>query len=269
MSVAASKAANCAPIMDPNPSGTRLTSSNFRLNDVRTSSPHDVIYRDRWEVYEEGSSLLVYGTHHFVAGSNRSTSVRFFDFRYPKPYHYTDALACSSEPPHPPPPRERDQGWLPPTYYDVCDDRHGMTCAWHAQSREDYWRPDTTLHLGRRGYDRVHALAKASDVSGSFFCGLPGSILEMSLKQAEHVTTQNMKRDAPPGWRVGPSSSEPAVVETGVALCRENEWGQQDSGYPELWKQPKRTPLAMRQPGAVSRSRYDTSYLHYRHHSES
>lgn len=87
----------------------------------------------------------------------------------------------------------------------------------------------------------------------------------MSLELAEDVTKETLRRDAPPGWRAGPSSGKVAIVETGVALCRENEWGQQASGYPELWYQPRRNPSAVHRPGYVSRSRYDAAY---RHHSE-
>jgi hypothetical protein len=89
----------------------------------------------------------------------------------------------------------------------------------------------------------------------------------MNLALAEDVTKQTLQRDAPPGWRAGPPSGKIAIVETGVALCRENEWGQQASGYPELWYQPRRNPSAVPKPGhgSCSRSRYDAAY---RHHSE-
>lgn len=235
------------------------------MNDIRTPSPHDAIYRDRWEVYEAGSSLLVYGTQRFVAGSNMSASLRFFDFRNPKPYHYTNALSCSTDPPSPPPPRERPQGWKSPDYPCKCDNQRSRSCIWHTESREDYWRPDTTLHLSSTRYDRVHALAKASDISDTFYCGLQGSVTEMTLRLAEDVTLEDIKRTAPPGWRPGKPRGKVAIVETGVAICRENEWEQQNSGYPELWYQLRQQPLDMRTPGAINRSRYDAAY---RHHTE-
>lgn len=231
-----------------------------RLNDIRTPSPHDAVYRDRWDVYDAGSSLLVYGSHHFIAGSNVSASLRFFDFRYPKPYHYSRTLPCSSAQPYPPPPRGRDQGPSLGDYHETCDNGRGRSCAWHAQSREDYYRPDTTLHLGRGRFERVHALAKASDVSDSFFCGLQGSIAEMSLKLAEDAAS--VVRDAPPGWRVEPPSTKIAVVETGVSLCRENEWFQQETGYPELYYQSRQKPIAAGKQEPDKRSRYDAAYRH-------
>lgn len=234
-----------------------------RLNDVRTPSPHDAVYRDRWDVYDASSSLLVYGSRHFVAGSNVSASLRFFDFRYPKPYHYTNALPCSSEQPYPPPPRDQRPQAADAGYHEACDDRRGKSCMWHAQSREDRYRPDTTLHLGRGRFERVHALAKASDVSGSFFCGLQGSIVEMNLRIAED--TADVARDAPRGWRVEPPSSKIAAVETGISLCREGEWFQQDTGYPELYYQSRQTPPAKDKQGPTRPSRFDAAY---RHHSE-
>lgn len=212
-------------------------------------------------MYDAGSSLLVYGFHHFVAGSNVSASLRFFDFRYPRPYHYTAALPCSSEQPYPPPPRAREQGSATAKYPATCGGNR--SCAWHAQSREDHFRPDSTLHLGRGRFERVHALAKASDVSDSFFCGLQGSIVEMSLKLAEDAASA--VRDAPPGWRVEPPSSKIAVVETGVSLCRKDEWFQQDTGYPELYYQHRQGAPAAGEQGSARRSRYDAAY---RHHSE-
>lgn len=243
----------------------------YRLTDIRTPSPHDAVYRDRWDVYDAGSSLLVYGSRHFVAGSNVSASLRFFDFRYPKPYHYTSALPCSSEEPYPPPPATRttrEQQYLatpPAEYHETCDVAGDRWCAWHAQSREDRFRPDTTLHLGRGRFERVHALAKASDVSDAFFCGLQGSVVEVDLKLAEDAataaTTTGGVRDAPAGWRVEAPKTRIAAVETGVSLCREGEWLQQDTGYPELYYHSRNAP-----PRAPDRRRrYDASF---RHHSE-
>jgi hypothetical protein len=152
-------------------------------------------------------------------------------------------------------------------HHKACDDARGQSCAWHAKSREDTWRPDTTMHLGRDRFERVFSLTKASDVSNSFFCGLQGSIVEMNLKLAEDATgSDGMMRDAPTGWRVEAPLNRVAVVESGVSLVRENEWFQHDTGYPELYYQARHLmPLKEGQGGSISRSRHDTAL---RHHSE-
>lgn len=224
-----------------------------RLQDIRTPSPYDAVYRDRWGIYDGGSSLLVYGTQRFVAGSNHGADIRFFDFRYPKPYHHADILPCSSLPPSPEPPFKRGKTLDLANDPGRCDPRRDVSCVRHEQYRDDVWRPDATLHLHHSS--RVHALAKASDVSGSFYCGYQGFVDEINLRLAEDVTDLDLSGgSAPPGWRVTEPRGTVAFTETGVSLCRENEWVQEDQGVPVLRHQQR-----SRRPSSSQR-RLDSAY---------
>ena len=208
--------------------------------DVRTPSPHDAIYRDRWHTYDGGSSLLVYGTQRFVAGSNLSPSIRLFDFRYPKSYHHTDALPCSIETPRPEPPFERRGKLAGEEVHGRCDVQPRTTCNWHQSSRLDAYRPDATVIIGNEKHDRVYAMAKASDMSDTFYCGLQGTVVEIKLKLTEDVEEQDLQRPAPPGWRTsGSRKSAAALIETGVSLCREGEWTMEAQGVPPIRGQQK------------------------------
>lgn len=213
------------------------------------------MYRDRWNPYDGGSSLAVYGTERFVAGSNLAPNVRFYDFRYPRPYSHTDAMPCSPSIPQPKVPFGRGRDAIP--------DSSSSCCTWHEQSRHDVWRPDATLHLGDAGYDRVHALAKASDLSDTLYCGMRGAVVEMRLRLAEDVGQDDMTRPAPPGWRAGAPRGKIALAETGVSLCREDEWVQENQGVPTLLHQQRQRPWQeegepeARQPGD---SRLDSAY---------
>lgn len=184
-------------------------------------------------------------------------SIRLYDFRYPKPYHHSDGLACSPDLPSPRPPFRRadDSAVGGP---DQCLNQGDMrSCNWHAESRRDVWRPDSTLHLGDAGYDRVHALAKASDLSDTFYCGLRGAVTEMSLRLGEDVTDEDLTRSAPPGWRAGVPRGKIALAETGISLCRQDEWVQEDHGVPDLRRQTRQKPTSGR---LRHRGRLDSSY---------
>ncbi|KAF4978665.1 hypothetical protein FZEAL_4983 [Fusarium zealandicum] len=211
----------------------------YRLLDIRTPSAHDAVYRDRFQPYEAGSSLLVYGTERFVAGSNTAPDIRLFDFRYPKPYYHTTALPCSAQWPFP---SQRDdhkmwrQGWAPHCQPQQCDLESGAACPWHGLSRRNYWRPDATLHIGSPTYDRIYCLAKASDMSDTVYCGLRGAILEMNLHLTEDAA-QNQgqaQRTVPKGWQMGRPGGKISLIETGVSLCQAKEWSLDSRGVPEL-----------------------------------
>ncbi|KAF7553722.1 hypothetical protein G7046_g7021 [Stylonectria norvegica] len=183
----------------------------YRLVDIRTPSPQDAIYRDRFQPYEAGSSLLVYGTERFVAGSNTSPDIRLFDFRSPKSYHHTTAIPCSTQQPFPSQRNDAKAKSHPQRRH--CNFQSGSLCPWHDHSRQDCYRPDATIHIGSPGYDRIYSLSKASDASSSIYCGLRGAILEMNLRLTgddDADFLDQTQRTAPPGWRMGdPAARSP------------------------------------------------------------
>ncbi|KAF4452611.1 hypothetical protein F53441_4550 [Fusarium austroafricanum] len=218
----------------------------YRLLDIRTPSPQDAVYRDRFQPYQAGSSLLVYGTERFVAGSNTAPDIRLFDFRYPKPYHHTTALPCSTQWPFP---SQKDdhimwrQGWAPECQQQKCSAQTGMLCNWHGTSRRTYWRPDATLHIGSSTYDRIYCLAKASDLSDTIYCGLRGAILEMNLHLTDDVGHDPGQRTVPTGWSMGRPGGKISLIETGVSLSQTKEWSLDNRGVPDLIvQQPQPQP---------------------------
>ncbi|KAM0439904.1 hypothetical protein ACHAPT_001002 [Fusarium lateritium] len=238
----------------------------YRLFDIRTPSAQDAVYRDRFQPYEAGSSLLVYGTERFVAGSNTAPDLRLFDFRYPKPYHHTTALPCSAQWPFP---SQKDDhkmwrlGWAPDC--QLCRPADRTACPWHGLSRRDYWRPDATVHIGSPTYDRIYCLAKASDLSDTVYCGLRGAILEMNLHlTSDGATHDNRPRTTPAGWRMGRPGGKISLIETGVSLCQAKEWSLDSRGVPELIVQ-RPHPYGQQQQGGASvdqvkRHRLDSAF---------
>lgn len=227
------------------PSGNLLLSAwddgTYRMMDIRTPSPHEAVYRDRWYTYDAASTLLVYGNQRFVAGGKTASKLHFYDFRYPKAYHHTDALSCSPELPQPDPPFLN--GSLTGSSRGSCNESQGTRCERHRWSRSDPYRPDATFHIGDSTHDRVHALAKSSDLSSSFYCGLQGAVTEVQLKLAEDVTTDDYNRPAPSGWRnmdrKAPLIRDVALMENGTSLCRQGEWQLQETGFAGMWRQSR------------------------------
>ncbi|PFH60586.1 hypothetical protein XA68_10687 [Ophiocordyceps unilateralis] len=177
----------------------------YRLVDLRTPSAHDAMYRDHEQPYDAGSSLLVYGMQRFVAGGNAEAILRLFDFRHPKPYHQTAAMACSNTLPEPMLPAAwahvRDPPypeWRPPSA-SQCEPAKGIVCLWHDQARQQRWRADGSILLGTDRHDRVSSLAKASDLSDAFYCGLRGVVVETGM--LDEVDARDPRSIAePPGW---------------------------------------------------------------------
>ncbi|KAM0251602.1 hypothetical protein ACHAP5_001611 [Fusarium lateritium] len=235
----------------------------YRLLDIRTSSPQDAVYRDRFQPYEAGSSLLVYGTERFVAGSNTAPDIRLFDFRYPKPYHHTSALSCSTQWPFP---SQKDdhkmwkQGWAPDCQPQECDPQTGLFCNWHSTSRRNYWRPDATLHIGSSTYDRIYCLAKASDLSDTLYCGLRGAMLEMNLHLTDDAAHKPSQRTVPTGWSMGRPGGKISLIETGVSLCQAKEWHLENRGVPELIVQQPQPQRWTGSSDQVKRHRLDYAF---------
>ncbi|RDA91250.1 hypothetical protein CP533_0642 [Ophiocordyceps camponoti-saundersi (nom. inval.)] len=159
---------------------------NSRLLDLRTPSNHDVVYRDRHQPHNAGASLLVYGMDRFVAGSYSEPVLRFFDFRNPKPYYQSTAKPCDSQLLSPRldwgcDGRQRDATSILSSRISGCDPGRDCVCVWHEHARQHDWRPDASVFLGSSRHDRVASLAKASDLSDTFYCGLRGAMVEVAL----------------------------------------------------------------------------------------
>ncbi|KAF5639039.1 uncharacterized protein FTJAE_5013 [Fusarium tjaetaba] len=236
--------------------------SNSILVDIRTPSPQDAIYRDRFQPYQAGSSLLVYGTERFVSGSNTAPDIRLFDFRYPKPYHHTTALPCSPQWPFP---SQKDdhimkQGWAPEHQPQKCDPQNGVLCYWHGASRRNYWRPDATIHIGSPTYDRIYCLAKASDLSDTIYCGVRGAILEMNLHLTEDMVHNHNQRTTPTDWSMGRPGGKISLIETGVSLTQTKEWSLDNRGVPELIVQQPRPRKRIELSDDEKRHRLDYAF---------
>lgn len=232
-----------------------------RLFDIRTPSPQDAIYRDRFQPYEAGSSLLVYGTERFVAGSNTAPDLRLFDFRYPKPYHYTSALPCSPQAPFPIP-KDAQRAWSPSwktgEQRTHCNHTLNQPCPWHDLSTRDYWRPDATVHVGHSMYDRIYCLSKASDISNTIYCGLRGAFMEMNMQLTTDIDRAQASPTLPPGWSTGRPGGRVSLIETGSSLCQSSGWSTEIQSVPELIVQePRRKSVSQEQ---VVRHRLDYAF---------
>ncbi|RFU75541.1 hypothetical protein TARUN_6704 [Trichoderma arundinaceum] len=224
-----------------------------RLSDLRSPSAHDALYRDGFQPYQASSSMLVYGSERFVAGNNCSPDIRFFDFRFPKSYHHTSAMPCSASAPIPGRPYQygtvNELDGLQLDAVEKCDSSSGQTCNWHRLSRLDSWRPDAVMHIYSASMDRVHCLAKASDLSTSFYCGVRGALVEATYSLAEDVYSGVSRRSHPEGWQANDPEGRVSLMETGVGLRdRESQLDEQTQTrmpelyYYEQWRIPEAGP---------------------------
>ncbi|PON28697.1 hypothetical protein TGAM01_v202544 [Trichoderma gamsii] len=197
---------------------------SHRLSDLRSPLGHDVLYRDGFQPYQASSSLLVYGSERFVAGNNCSPDIRFFDFRFPKSYHHSSAMPCSADAPTPGRPFQfgdiGETNGLQIQTTATCNPSCGQTCTWHRLSKQDSWRPDAVIHIYSASMDRVHCLAKASDLSTSFYCGVRGALVEATYALGEDVYSGAAvsRRSAPEGWQASDPEGRVSLMETGVGL---------------------------------------------------
>lgn len=191
---------------------------------MRSPLGHDVLYRDGFQPYQASSSMLVYGSERFVAGNNCSPDIRFFDFRFPKSYHHTNAMPCSADAPTPSRPYQfsdiGEANGLQIQSTGTCNPSCGQTCTWHHLSKQDAWRPDAVIHIYSASMDRVHCLAKASDLSTSFYCGVRGALVEATYALGEDVYSGDVisRRSAPDGWQASDPEGRVSLMETGVGL---------------------------------------------------
>jgi hypothetical protein len=159
----------------------------------------------------------------FIAGSARSNVIKIFDFRFSRPYHYTQAMACGNDEPAP--------MTVPPFHMAMphhratsrCDHILGQLCRWHALSRIDYFRPNALVFIqtgqrAARGNQEsvVYSLAKASDVSSSIYAGCTGAILELKLGRDDD-SRQSVRDPARQIYRK--LSCECRLLETGPGIA--------------------------------------------------
>lgn len=235
-----------------------------RLGDLRTPSHTDAVYRDRFHVHQISSSLLTYGASRFVAGDNSYPNLRIFDFRKNGScYQHTDALACSTQNPSP----RYKYGFVDTRRNSnshlaaACNYFTGKVCNWHHQSRQRRWKPDATIYISNQG--RVGSLAKASDVSTSFYGGVDKWLLEMSPQLTEDNKDHTVSRKAPQDWTAR-REPELAIIETGIGLCGTKEYKHADLGVPRLMRTDTRVPKMLKgkhsEKHTDKRFRLDVSY---------
>ncbi|CEJ91067.1 hypothetical protein VHEMI06806 [[Torrubiella] hemipterigena] len=207
---------------------------SINLHDLRTASPYDAVYRDRFQPYQSSSALLAFGAEHFVAGDNRYMELRVIEFRNPtKSYQHTDGLSCSSEPPFPPPLYGHVGLEKGAAKHNTCSSSNDESCVWHRESRRPTWQPDVTINMGNSKYDRCFSLAKSSDVTGTFYAGFCGAVMEITPALARDVSKDKEPyHRAPKGWTSGHPRSRVSLIETGVSLCSTPEWALEENSVP-------------------------------------
>ncbi|KAJ4293937.1 hypothetical protein N0V88_005451 [Collariella sp. IMI 366227] len=188
--------------------GTSLLLSSWRdgtirLQDLRTPSPFDAIYQDNVDPWSNAESLMSYGTERFVAGAANGPTIQPF-MTLPNDH---------------------------PTGRARCNLAKGLPCHWHELSRSLYFRPNAKCYLSDslRTYrtNSVWSLARASDVSSSFYIGLSGGVIEATLEQTPETYPPTQPTVDPnfgfEDWRaaskVGPGYKAkmllPSLMETG------------------------------------------------------
>lgn len=180
---------------------------SIRLQDLRTSSPLDLVYSDNIDPWSALDTLLPFGTSHFIGGGPHGATIKIFDFRWPRQYFHTAALPCGEERPVPTPsqpflsaPAERK------SQCSTCDHRIGHKCRWHALSQDIYHRPNGTFFFSKSlprstAYACVWSMARASPLSPNFYIGLSGGIVEANLATLPPITSAHETEVDPHfGW---------------------------------------------------------------------
>ena len=209
--------------------GTNLLLSAWRdgtcrLQDLRTPSVFDQTYQDLINPYDRLEVLMTYGTERFVGGGLDGTTIKVFDLRWPKQYHYTATLPCTPDNPYPAPSQSRQSppglSTLPRAQRRaVCDWTHNQRCSWHELSRRVYYRPNADIFLAKSlqtrkgGRGGIWSLAKPADYAPHFYVGISGGIIEARL-QSDTPGTLN---DPHMGFGDDPyhQNLEPALMEAG------------------------------------------------------
>lgn len=180
---------------------------SIRLQDIRTSSPLDLVYSDNIDPWSALDTLLPFGTSHFVGGGPHGATIKVFDFRWPRQYFHTAALPCGKEQPVPTP----SQPFLPaPTERKsqcfTCDHISGYKCRWHALSQDIYHRPNGTFFFSKSlprasAYACVWSMTRASVLSPNFYIGLSGGVVEANLATLPPISSAHETEVDPHfGW---------------------------------------------------------------------
>ncbi|KAJ3482403.1 hypothetical protein NLG97_g7582 [Lecanicillium saksenae] len=245
----------------------------LRLTDLRTAKPYDSIYRNGANPRYVSGSLITHGLERFVAGSNVSPDLHFFDYRNPaKVYFHSNAMPCSGRSLYP--------GWNLNTWatpelpgFTRCHPKSGRLCRWHRESRSPLSRPDATMRVYNLVFERVTALARSCEFSDTFYTGMQGGLLEVRLAEdlqdyaigggRENVWTADVSRiwDGSAKSRAWSRKQRPNALitmeETGCgrydnlfSLPSSLEWSQVE----ELWDN-KPDAMFLDQTGWVTRSK--------------
>ncbi|GFP57516.1 hypothetical protein TASIC1_0008035700 [Trichoderma asperellum] len=171
-------------------SGNTVLSSyddgTVRLQDLRSHSPIDAIFQDHFEMTAPLGPLLSYGTDRFIVGSARLPILKIFDFRWTRPYSYTDALDCSKTELGPTPKTLTGIPAPRSSAYAKCCHLSRHQCALHSLARTDFYRPNCNLYLPvvYPAVTPLYSLAKSSDMASTIYAGVTGELLKISLRDA-------------------------------------------------------------------------------------
>lgn len=217
----------------------------IRLQDLRSPSSIDTIYQDHFEVLTPVGPLVSHGMERFIAGSARTSTLKFFDFRWTKSYHYTDALPCDKTPLAPTP---RAPTMVPfPSFPDVvsCDHRLGRSCKCHALARTDFYRPNCNVYLpaNKQSASPIYSLARASDLSSTVYAGMAGELVSLRLRDQADPRDQGISAGRRE-WRdragYGYHESFVSIIETGDGIALNDI--SKSHRVPEIRKQSYRHP---------------------------
>lgn len=201
--------------------GTNLLLSSWRdgtirLQDLRTPTLLDLVYSDNINPWSALDSLLPFGASHFVGGGADGATIKVFDFRWPRQYFHTTALACGNDLPVPDP-SQRFAPCPPETRrrdLSQCDHLAGRLCRWHALSRDLYHRPNGTFFFSktlptrtRDSTTSVWSMARPRSnppgLAPNFYIGLSGlgGVVEANLSTLADANAQHeMEVDPNLGW---------------------------------------------------------------------
>ncbi|KAI0898929.1 hypothetical protein F4806DRAFT_319265 [Annulohypoxylon nitens] len=173
---------------------TSWDDGTVRLQDLRTSSLTDTVFQDNFEITTPINALLTRGLERFIAGSAHNSTLKVFDYRWPKRYYHTEGLPCGNDAPYPAP-RSLSVVKVPSFVSNrtTCDHVAGLRCRWHTLSRHDFYRPNFNMWLPvfrRRHNSPVYSLASPSDISPLVIAGLSGIIVEITPKSSTWPLTR-------------------------------------------------------------------------------
>lgn len=247
-------------------SGKSLLSSwddgTVQLQDIRTRSRFDMVFQDNFDLATPISALLTRGTEQFFGGSAQSSVLKVFDYRWPKGYYHTDALACGNDTPYPvshPPVIVKEPYFRSDRLR--CKHTHGKPCRWHALSKLDYHRPNFNMWLNpkQNNLSPVYSLAMASDDSASVFAGLGGRLAEITV--SHYYPHYNPRESSKLARNVKHSSQLQmvSVIDTGPGFLVTDP--ARSARMPIIRRQAKRAPPLHPDPDFeawTSRHRFDT-----------